>query len=480
MKDQINGLLRFVSPRLKQLISGMRKREFGLGLILLPGFGMMLLLIVVSGFEAIRITDRIREREALILTRNTDRQRVLSDIRSNLLWASIWAGDYLQSRTPGAEDFYRLQLWGLRQEWRMTLTRQSMLPLNPEQQQIWDDLQHQITEFWNRIDPVLDGNSRQQFARISRFSREQMNSRRTSIMKLTDELSDLNQQVLDNETAGVRQAEILFHKTMGLRIILFLVLGSVIALFSLRYARRLEKKLQAQFQESTLAQGNLQRLSTKMAQAQEDERRAISRELHDQIGQALTAIKVNLGTAEQKMPLMPPEVQERLRESKQLAEQTIQEVRDLSRLLRPTMLDDLGLVPALEWYARSSSRRYKVPVHLQIDSKLGRLPEEWETCLYRSIQEALNNALRHAEATEVSIRIEQSNGQLMLTIEDNGRGLEANSQTGGLGLIGMIERARELGGRLVVESNGKEGTKIRITLPQPPVPAASEEKAGVV
>jgi signal transduction histidine kinase len=144
------------------------------------------------------------------------------------------------------------------------------------------------------------------------------------------------------------------------------------------------------------------------------------------------------------------------------------------------MLDDLGLVPALEWYVRSFSRRFNIPVHLKVDPGLGRLPEEWETCIYRSIQEALTNTVRHSEATEVLMRIEREADAIRVIVQDNGHGLEFTAQPGGLGLVGMSERARELGGTLTVESNERSGTKIRITLPQPKRVAAAAPDAEVV
>ena len=290
----------------------------------------------------------------------------------------------------------------------------------------------------------------------------------TAILQITDEFQGLNQQVLEIHSAEIARLAGRFRSRMQWQVSISLVLGLLVALWTIRYARRLESRLQAQYEESMAAKTNLQRLSAKVVQAQEDERRAISRELHDQIGQALTAIKVNLGRLEQKFGSAAPELGERIRESKLLAEQMVQEVRDLSRLLRPTMLDDLGLVPALEWYVRNFSRRAGIPVHLNIDRRLGRLPEEWETCIYRTVQEALTNTMRHSEATEVLIELQHTADCLVLTVEDNGQGFELNSPAAGIGLMGMSERARELGGALAVESKQQAGTRIRIRLPLPP------------
>jgi len=182
----------------------------------------------------------------------------------------------------------------------------------------------------------------------------------------------------------------------------------------------------------------------------------------------LTAIRMNLGRMEQKAETASPELVPWLRESKLLAAQTVQEVRQLSRLLRPAMLDDLGLLPALEWYVREFSRRFSIPVNLDCDPDLGRLPEAWETCIYRSVQEALTNTIRHSAATEVWVALRQAGEEITLLVEDNGQGFEFTSPTGGLGLIGMSERANELGGSLTVETKNEKGARIRIVLPLPP------------
>ncbi|OFV99973.1 MAG: hypothetical protein A3F68_01455 [Acidobacteria bacterium RIFCSPLOWO2_12_FULL_54_10] len=472
-KEGADGFLRKLGSRLLL-------RQPDIRMLLIAGFGAMLLLILISGLESVRITEEIRQQETESHTRFLEGERVLSDIRTNLLWASIWIGDFLQSRSESTDDFYRRQLWGIRQELQIARTQQAMLPLTPEQVETWNRLRTKVEEFWGMLEPVLGWTPQEKARQAGRFLREVVIPRRTAILQLTDEFTRLNRLVLENQNAEITKAARQFRIRMLLHVVLSTLVGAVVALWTMRYARRLEVRLQEQYQESMTAKNNLERLSAKVVDAQEEERRAISRELHDQIGQALTAIKVNLGMVEQKIAAVSPELRERIRESKLLAEQTMQEIRDLSRLLRPTMLDDLGLVPALEWYVRSFSRRFGIPVSLQIDRTLRRLPEQWETSIYRSVQEALTNTIRHSEATKVFIHLEQSLENLILTVEDNGQGFELSSPKGGLGLIGMSERARQLGGGLSVESKQQAGTRVRITLPLPPVAAVPEETPSEV
>lgn len=450
------------------IVQRLRRVEADIRLLLLAGFGAMLLLILVSELEAVRIMEEIRQQEAISQNRFLEGERIMSEIRANLLLASTWTNDFLQNRTQAMEDFHRRQLWGLRQELQIARSKQAMLPLTEQQRETWNRLQAQVAEFWGMLEPVLEWTAWEKSVRASRFLNEQLIPRRAAILQVTDEFQKLNQQVLETHHAEIGRLARRFRNRMLWQVSISLLLGALVAFWTMRYARRLESRLQLQYQESMAAKNKLQRLSAKVVQAQEDERRAISRELHDQIGQALTAIKVNLGRVEQKFSNAAPELRERIRESKLLAEQMVQEVRDMSRLLRPTMLDDLGLVPALEWYVRSFSRRGGIPVHLNTDRLLGRLPEEWETCIYRTVQEALTNTKRHSEATEVFIELEQGADGVVLTVEDNGQGFELTSPAAGLGLVGMSERARELGGTLSVESKQQAGTRLRIRLPLPP------------
>ena len=147
-------------------------------------------------------------------------------------------------------------------------------------------------------------------------------------------------------------------------------------------------------------------------------------------------------------------------------------VRDMSLLLRPSMLDDLGLIAALQWQAREISRTSNVAVYVTAESVPDDLPDEHRTCIYRVVQEALRNVVRHAKARSVRIRLEQADESLVLTIQDDGRGF-APEREKGLGLLGMEERVIHLQGSFQIESTPGKGTSIRVDLPVP-------EKAGSI
>jgi signal transduction histidine kinase len=149
----------------------------------------------------------------------------------------------------------------------------------------------------------------------------------------------------------------------------------------------------------------------------------------------------------------------------------VNSIRDISLLLRPSMLDDLGLIPALEWQARETSRRTRIDVRVSAENVDDSLPDAIRTCVYRVAQEALQNVARHSGASHARIAVSQSDTMLSLTVEDNGSGFDPR-RTRGMGLLGIEERVRQLKGRLEVQSEPGKGTTVRVTLP---IPAAAQE-----
>jgi signal transduction histidine kinase len=155
-----------------------------------------------------------------------------------------------------------------------------------------------------------------------------------------------------------------------------------------------------------------------------------------------------------------------LQRIKTLAENCVNEVRNMALLLRPSMLDDLGLVAALDWQARETSKRTGMLVETVDENVSESLPEEYKTCVYRIVQEALNNCSKHAYAKNVRVVVRQEPNYLRVSIEDDGKGFDA-SRVRGLGLVGMNERVSQLGGVLKVESDPARGTRLRVDLPLP-------------
>jgi signal transduction histidine kinase len=197
---------------------------------------------------------------------------------------------------------------------------------------------------------------------------------------------------------------------------------------------------------------------------QEEERKAISRELHDEVGQILTGLRMELGTLSSHYT--DEGFRERLESVKRLAEEALRSVRNLALLVRPSMLDDLGLEPALRWQIKEFSRRYGIPVALAIEGQLDSLPEALRICVYRAIQEALTNCSKHADASRVTVTVSHERDRVSATVQDNGRGFDKRHlQTRGLGLVGMSERVRALQGVITVSSELGRGTLISLEVP---------------
>ncbi len=209
-------------------------------------------------------------------------------------------------------------------------------------------------------------------------------------------------------------------------------------------------------------------LLEKLMTAHEDERRRIARELHDEAGQALTALIVNLELAAQEPS--PDRIRSQLVRLRELSEQTLGEIRRLIYDLRPSILDDLGLAAALRWYAKSLLDPKGIEWNLTLSGLQLRLPPALETVAFRVVQEALTNVLRHSHATRVAVSVSVAGRELSVHIEDNGRGFDARETAspgrgGGFGLLGMRERVELVGGRWEVDSTPGEGTVVRVTLP---------------
>jgi PAS domain S-box-containing protein len=217
------------------------------------------------------------------------------------------------------------------------------------------------------------------------------------------------------------------------------------------------------------AEERLRDLSRRLIHAQEEERRRIARELHDEMGQALTALSLNLW-AVLRDPASP-EATRWLEESLGLVERTIGQVRDLSLTLRPSMLDDLGLIAALRSYVSGFVQRAGTEAQFVAEGEIGRLDPDIETACYRIAQEALTNVARHAGAGRVRVELMRSGSELRLVVADDGCGFDVEAATtrascgSSLGVLGMRERARLVGGRVEIASGPGRGTEVRATFP---------------
>jgi signal transduction histidine kinase len=329
-----------------------------------------------------------------------------------------------------------------------------------------DRLQTETGSYLDSFNPIFNWTPQQKAELGFEFLRSEVRPRREKILLLTQEITRLNELNLANETSGINSSQAAFRRYLGWISGAALFLGLLTAGISFYHILRLEELSQQERRQIAHAQHELRLLSQKLVQAQEEERRSLSRELHDEIGQMLTGLRLELGNLEEFHLAPGPDTRKHLAEIKALVETVMRSVRDLAMGLRPSMLDDLGLEPALQWQAREYSRRNGIPATVEIDGDLENVAEDLRTCVYRVVQESLTNCARHARAKNVRIAVHGGKSEIAATIQDDGIGFSnVNTDSRGIGLIGMEERARDLGGTMTIWSQPNKGTVVEMKLP---------------
>lgn len=425
-------------------------------IVLWAGFGGLLLLLAFAGFGTVQELRQIQKRTEEVQGDFIRRDRLLHEIRANLYLSGTYVRDYLLDPDPNNADTHLQNLNRIRQEMDAALGRYGQM-VTPAGSAPFLGLNRALLDYWQVLDPVFRWSAEERRDRGPAFVSHELLPRRMQMLNIADQIGDVNERQL--ATRNERVAELydsLRRRTLGTSVVI-LTLGAVLAVFSVRRILTLERETQARFRE-------VKELSARLVQVQEDERRSISRELHDEVGQSLSALLVSVGNV---AAALPASVKPEMDGIRKLAESSVAAVRNMALLLRPSMLDDLGLVPALEWQARETSRRTGLVVNVQADNVPDELPEEHKTCIYRIVQEALHNISRHAEARSVNIQVEQTGERLNLSVEDDGRGFDP-ARSRGLGLIGMEERVANLGGSLSVQAAPGHGTRLAVMLPVGP------------
>ena len=234
----------------------------------------------------------------------------------------------------------------------------------------------------------------------------------------------------------------------------------------------LEARVLERTTDLATANQSLRELSARLLQLQDDERRHIARELHDSVGQMLAALTMNLSAVRLDVDRLT-KTAHALEDSEGLVQEMSAEVRTISHLLHPPLLDEAGLLSALRWYVEGFAVRSNIQVDLDLPDSYKRLPRESETAIFRVVQECLTNIHRHSGSSVATIRLRQRDHQVMVEIEDKGKGIPpekreqlAAAGPAGVGIRGMRERLRQLGGRLEINSN-ESGTVVTVRLPIP-------------
>jgi PAS domain S-box-containing protein len=230
--------------------------------------------------------------------------------------------------------------------------------------------------------------------------------------------------------------------------------------------------LETEIAERKRAEDELRELTSRLLLMRDDERRRLARELHDSVGQMLAALSMNLALIEADADRLSPRASQALSENARWVTEISAEIRTISHLLHPPLLDEVGLESALTWYVDGLAQRAEMKINLLMAPELGRLPEEQELAVFRIVQECLTNVHRHSGSKTAAVRVSVSGGGVRVEVEDQGSGIPAEklkalwSSGSGVGLKGMRERARQLGGKVNVTSSSR-GTVVVTTFPRP-------------
>ena len=432
---------------------------------LFAGFGALLVLMVILCVDALRTLAAFETNDTQIRQDFLYRERTLEQVRSGLYESSNIVRDYIlldRSERQGQEALLT-QLESIRSE--TTRALKACIQSLPLERKPWEHLAVELENYWSKAGHTIASGTIEKAGSGNSVLHADILSQHAEILKIAKEVSGVNDAELTEAEGRISKVSAQFRHRLVMVATIALSFGLILATATIVYAGRLEKSVEEKYRESLEAQGELKELSKRLVEAEERERRAISRELHDEVGQSLSAMLLEVESLTE-MSNENREFRQGLQNIKMLAENCVNEVRNMALLLRPSMLDDLGLIAALEWQAREVSRRTGMLVETVSENVSDALPDEHRTCVYRIVQEALNNSSRHAYARNARVVVRQEPHHLSVSIDDDGKGFDP-SRVRGLGLVGMNERVSQLGGVLKVESDPARGTRLRVELPLP-------------
>lgn len=439
-----------------RFLIGWQRRFFTTWPVAAAALGGLLLLIYTSVATTSRKAEEIYAQLDQLNTHHREVDVKLRRLRSDVHLSSIYIRDYLLDTDQEEGPEYRQRLTELRRNHAATVQElRALLP--PDAAPRMDNLQAGLDAYWQAFEPLFEWSTYEKIMRSARFLRREVLPRREAVLEITADIEQLNNANLSAQREEVTRRLTAFRDDLHRRLWRALLLGFVVALIAVLRLRALERRSELQRVHAEQAEQEMRLLSQQLVAAQEEERKKLTRELHDHVGQMLTALRMEIGKAERSGG-------KAIGEAKRLLDTILRSVRDLVMGLRPSMLDDFGLQPALEWLVRDFRRRFQIQVDVSLGGELDALPDPYRTCVYRIVQEALTNCARHAQATRVRIDVQLERNTLELLVADDGIGIDP-ARTRGVGLLGIEERVRELHGAFEIGAHAPRGTELRVTLP---------------
>jgi len=439
------------------------------------GFGFLLTLLVLSGVSAAKVISSVQSNNQTIVGEFLGREAKLDELRASIYRSGTYVRDYLLEPNPARAEQSRQAMAGVRRQIQSTISQIHLEP-DPAEHAMYEALQSEVNEYWRALEPVLDWNIAQRHAQGYRFLHDDVLPRRSSMLSMADTIASVNQQQLVERDHRLLDMFAGLKDKLMVAVALMFLCGVSLALAAARYILRLEDQTIANLKEVSGARQELRNLSARLVETQENERKNISRELHDAVGQSMAAVQFELHDLGVVLAPHSEALRTRVDRIRELVESSVAMVRNMALLLRPSMLDDLGLAAALDWQAHQVSISTGLRIQTIAEGIPNGLPEEHKICVFRIVQEALNNICRHARASSAEIRVAAIERRISVTIRDDGRGFR-NHRPHGLGLIGMQERAESLGGTVTIHSEPGQGTAVEVALPLPPAVAARKNDA---
>ena len=423
------------------------------------GLGCLVALIAVSMLTSSRKVQEIYAQTDRLNSHHRDVEAKLRALRSDVHLSSIFVRDYLLDVARERAPEYREQLARFRQTSLATLS--GLQPLIGRDDQV-SSLQVKLDEYWEAFDPLFDWTTSEKILRSAAFLRREVVPRRQAVLGIAQQIEALNNANLATQRAEVDRRHAALAEDLDQLQWQTVLLGLAVALVVVFRLRFLERR-------SDLDERQMRQLSQQLVHTQEEERKNLSRELHDHVAQVLTGLRMELGRLERMTAPFNAQVGPTVAECKGLVDGMFRTVRNLALGLRPSMLDDFGLQAALEWLVRDFTGRYPIAVDLRIEADFDALPDRHRTCVYRVVQEALTNSVRHAHPEAIDIVVSGHAGYLQVGVTDDGVGLDPARVRSGLGLRGLEERVRELEGTMTISQPARGGTALAIRIPVPSV-----------
>jgi signal transduction histidine kinase len=412
--------------------------------VLTAGFGLVILLLLAAALVGVRNIRSIQENAANIVAEQTVTNRLIAELQEQQ--TSLTNVFSLLARDPDSVDYD--EVMSQLEKADRDINRISAEGVQTAERDLWARLQRAALAFSAEARRLLSDENAKTYRTVELF-RDHEAFVSVIARLLAGEYQKVNvaQDEIDSRSSRLLEASLLFASASVLLALMF-------AGVTVRMVARLIRRMDSQTAE-------LGRVSWHMLEDQEATARRFSHELHDELGQSLTAIKTNLTALESNGQRNGERVEDCLR----LVDEAIGNVRQMSQLLRPTILDDFGLEAGLRWLGEGFAARTGVAVDVESNHP-GRLPDETETHLFRIAQEALTNVARHSGAKHVHVKLDARGDEIHLSIQDDGRGLPATpANARGLGMIGMRARARSAGGDVSVHSRPGEGVFIEVRAP---------------